>query len=300
MCWSTVRRRSIFSPSTRWRRRTRSWCRCNASSSRSKDCRNCCKTVDQVKETLNPGLTIHGIVLTMHDARNNLSNQVAADVRAHHRAQGLRHRHPAQCAGVGSAVLRQAGAGLRSQMRRQRSLSAARHRSDPAREGTARGLIAALADPDKWRTGVSNIEHAQPRLAKQERLTRTTEQRDSVTMPSGDNAMAEDGRSRLGRGLAALIGDVGEETKIVERARACAQGADRIHQAPIRATRGAISPTRSSTSWRPRSRSAASSSRSWCARSKARPTSSRSSPANGAGARRSAPACTRCRSSPSR
>src|SRR5258705_9389288 len=39
------------------------------------------KTVDQVKETLNPGLTIHGIVLTMHDARNNLSNQVVADVR---------------------------------------------------------------------------------------------------------------------------------------------------------------------------------------------------------------------------
>jgi ParB family chromosome partitioning protein len=31
--------------------------------------------------------------------------------------------------------------------------------------------------------------------------------------------MAEDGRSRLGRGLAALIGDVGEETKTVERAR---------------------------------------------------------------------------------
>jgi chromosome partitioning protein len=39
------------------------------------------KTVEQVRETLNPELTIHGIVLTMHDARNNLSNQVVADVR---------------------------------------------------------------------------------------------------------------------------------------------------------------------------------------------------------------------------
>ena len=40
------------------------------------------QTVANVKSTLNPQLTIHGIVLTMHDARNNLSNQVVADVRA--------------------------------------------------------------------------------------------------------------------------------------------------------------------------------------------------------------------------
>ena len=39
------------------------------------------KTVEQVKATLNPGLSIHGIVLTMYDARNNLSGQVVADVR---------------------------------------------------------------------------------------------------------------------------------------------------------------------------------------------------------------------------
>jgi chromosome partitioning protein len=39
------------------------------------------KTVESVRETLNPDLTIHGIVLTMYDARNNLSGQVVADVR---------------------------------------------------------------------------------------------------------------------------------------------------------------------------------------------------------------------------
>ena len=39
------------------------------------------KTVEQVKTTLNPELSIHGIVLTMYDSRNNLSNQVVADVR---------------------------------------------------------------------------------------------------------------------------------------------------------------------------------------------------------------------------
>ena len=39
------------------------------------------KTVGQVKTALNPKLSIHGIVLTMYDSRNNLSNQVVADVR---------------------------------------------------------------------------------------------------------------------------------------------------------------------------------------------------------------------------
>jgi chromosome partitioning protein len=41
------------------------------------------QTVEQVKGALNPELTIHGIVLTMFDSRNNLSGQVVADVRAH-------------------------------------------------------------------------------------------------------------------------------------------------------------------------------------------------------------------------
>src|SRR5690242_5434145 len=39
------------------------------------------KTVESVRAQLNPTLTIHGVVLTMFDARNNLSSQVVADVR---------------------------------------------------------------------------------------------------------------------------------------------------------------------------------------------------------------------------
>jgi chromosome partitioning protein len=39
------------------------------------------KTVEQVRSALNPELTIHGVVLTMFDPRNNLSGQVVADVR---------------------------------------------------------------------------------------------------------------------------------------------------------------------------------------------------------------------------
>lgn len=38
-------------------------------------------TVEQVRSTLNPHLSIHGIVLTMFDPRNNLAGQVVADVR---------------------------------------------------------------------------------------------------------------------------------------------------------------------------------------------------------------------------
>lgn len=39
------------------------------------------KTVERVRTTLNPRLVIQGVVLTMFDKRNSLSDQVAADVR---------------------------------------------------------------------------------------------------------------------------------------------------------------------------------------------------------------------------
>ena len=40
------------------------------------------QTIDQIKGTLNPGLEIQGVVLTMHDARTSLSKEVATEVRA--------------------------------------------------------------------------------------------------------------------------------------------------------------------------------------------------------------------------
>ena len=41
------------------------------------------RTVDLVRGSLNPKLEIQGVVLTMYDRRNSLSEQVAADVRSH-------------------------------------------------------------------------------------------------------------------------------------------------------------------------------------------------------------------------
>ncbi|MET0410766.1 MAG: AAA family ATPase [Polyangiaceae bacterium] len=42
-------------------------------------------TIDRVKSTLNPRLTVEGLVLTMWDPRNRLAHQVATEVRRHFR-----------------------------------------------------------------------------------------------------------------------------------------------------------------------------------------------------------------------
>ena len=41
------------------------------------------RTIDRIRQKLNPRLKIQGVVLTMFDRRNNLSDMVAADVREH-------------------------------------------------------------------------------------------------------------------------------------------------------------------------------------------------------------------------
>jgi chromosome partitioning protein len=40
------------------------------------------QTIEQIRSTLNPRLSIQGVVMTMFDKRNNLSEQVLADVRS--------------------------------------------------------------------------------------------------------------------------------------------------------------------------------------------------------------------------
>ncbi|WP_029040968.1 ParA family protein [Cucumibacter marinus] len=41
------------------------------------------QTVEQIKTALNPALYIQGVVMTMYDQRNNLSEQVLSDVKSH-------------------------------------------------------------------------------------------------------------------------------------------------------------------------------------------------------------------------
>ncbi len=98
------------------------------------------QTVDQVKQTLNPELSIHGIALTMYDSRNNLSGQVVADVRAHMGDAVYETDHPAQRARIGGAIARQAGAALRLQVRGQPSVSQARGGDHPTRANAEGGV----------------------------------------------------------------------------------------------------------------------------------------------------------------
>ncbi|MAI79940.1 MAG: chromosome partitioning protein ParA [Deltaproteobacteria bacterium] len=52
------------------------------------------ETTDLVREALNPGLELEGIVLTMVDMRNNLSRQVETEVRGHFAEKVYRTRIP--------------------------------------------------------------------------------------------------------------------------------------------------------------------------------------------------------------
>ena len=41
------------------------------------------RTIEKIKENLNPSLILEGVILTMFDSRNRLSDDVVADAREH-------------------------------------------------------------------------------------------------------------------------------------------------------------------------------------------------------------------------
>src|SRR5437870_3871023 len=86
-------------------------------------------------------------------------------------------------------------------MRRQRSLSATRDRDHPAREGAHRECLAGS------------------RRSRPPRATARSDDDEAAMKEEGAGAMADDSRSRLGRGLAALMGDVVTEPRTAEGVR---------------------------------------------------------------------------------
>ena len=68
---------------------------------------------DRAVGALNPGLELEGIVLTMFDARHNLTHQVTDEVRSHFGGRSSTTVDPAQRAALRGAVPRQADPALR-------------------------------------------------------------------------------------------------------------------------------------------------------------------------------------------
>jgi chromosome partitioning protein len=65
-----------------WSPRILFLCRCNLSFFALEGLSQLMMTIREVRQAANPKLRIEGVVLTMYDARNNLSQQVEADARA--------------------------------------------------------------------------------------------------------------------------------------------------------------------------------------------------------------------------
>ena len=215
------------------------------------------KTVEQVRETLNPTLTIHGIVLTMFDARNNLSGQVVADVREFMGSKVYdtvipRNVRVSEAPSYGKPVLVYDLKCVGSEAYLQ-----ARHRGHPARariDGTSRKLSRRPAS--RRRARATKI------LARcgRERLFGRTD---------------DGGRARaLATGSRPGIPDRRHGRRDQQERRALPRPAPGVRSSsciPIRATRAVNSRCPNSTSSPPRSRSAASSSRSRCGRHPAPP-----------------------------
>ena len=54
-------------------------------------------TIELIQKSLNPDLTIEGVVFTMYDARTNLSLQVVENVKSIFESEYLQNDHPKKC-----------------------------------------------------------------------------------------------------------------------------------------------------------------------------------------------------------
>ena len=204
-----------------------SWCRCSASSSRSKGLSQLLETVEKVRSGLHPALIIHGIVLTMHDARNNLSNQVVADVRQHSGQKVYdtvipRNVRVSEAPSFGKPVLVYdlKCVGSEAYLRLATEVI---QREKELITGTPAPRASYAPEPDE----------PAPRVRATEKDQETT--------------MADEGRSRLGRGLAALIGEAGDAARRASNVRAVNAACRSSFSSPIRKIRGTISPPPIST-----------------------------------------------------
>ena len=83
-------------------------------------------TVEQIRAAINPDLEIEGLLRTMYDPRNNLSNEVGAQLIMHFPDKVFRTVDSAQCAPGRGALVRQTGAAARQGVARRAGLSGAR------------------------------------------------------------------------------------------------------------------------------------------------------------------------------
>ena len=111
-------------------------------------------TIDLVRDHLNPRLAIDGVVLTMYDARTNLSADVAAEVRRHLDGTRLRDGHPAQRPALRGAEPRPPIATLRAGLARRR-WPTPRSRPSSGRETPGAPATRTGRDPGRSRADVA-------------------------------------------------------------------------------------------------------------------------------------------------
>ena len=96
-------------------------------------------TLELIRRELNPGLVLTGVVITMHDERTRLAQDVERELREPLPRACLRHRHPAQRPRRRGAELRDPGARARAGLARVGRLPRSSRASSPTR-GSSDGV----------------------------------------------------------------------------------------------------------------------------------------------------------------